>query len=293
MSEKQKLPKETIIHLTNNLPFSIHHTVVESGEKSALYLHCHPEAEFFYLASGQVRFFVENRSYDLEAGDAVFIPPSLLHSAETLTPSGSSTDFHALVFSMELLEQYPHAASSYFAPLYRDRMECICHISGREPAYAGLLQRLCELWPCQGTDPQTFELTVIGTLFQCWQILHNTRLSGGNALPPAQHFAAGLSKSQEYMQTHFDEEITLDRLARVSGYSQSYFCHRFKAYTGYTPFEYLNRVRIIKSCDYLADTGKKIAEVATLCGFNDVSYYNRVFTKVMGVTPSAYRIANR
>ena len=64
MSENKKIyrefPIENIVHRTASRPFSLYRTVVGKGESCALYPHCHPEAEIFYLEQGAVEFQVEN-----------------------------------------------------------------------------------------------------------------------------------------------------------------------------------------------------------------------------------------
>ena len=93
----------------------------------------------------------------------------------------------------------------------------------------------------------------------------------------------------DYMQEHYQEALTLPLLAGISGYSESYYCHNFSSFTGSTPFEYLNRIRIVKACELLNSTDKKITDIASLVGFNNISYFNRTFARIMGFTPSSYR----
>lgn len=87
---------------------------------------------------------------------------------------------------------------------------------------------------------------------------------------------------------NYGESITLNELAELAGLSEGHFCRLFKRFTGATPIQYMNRRRIAKSCEYLSRTNKKIADIATLCGYNNISYFNRVFLSFMGGTPSAY-----
>jgi AraC-like DNA-binding protein len=95
-----------------------------------------------------------------------------------------------------------------------------------------------------------------------------------------------------YIHTSYNEVITLNRLASLTNLSEGQFCRLFKILTGVTPFSYLNRYRVIKSCEYLGNSTKKIAEIATLCGFSNISYYNREFIKYIKITPSTYRKMN-
>ena len=98
-----------------------------------------------------------------------------------------------------------------------------------------------------------------------------------------------LQKSLDYIKTHFSDSLTLPELAQKSGLSESYFSHSFRNLTGFSPIAYVNRLRIIKSCEYLTKTNKKITEIASLCGYNNISYFNRIFYKMMERTPSEYR----
>ena len=65
---------EKIEHRTSGRPFSIHHTDVSKNSSSALYIHCHPELEFFYLSDGELYFYIEDNVYHMRAGDVVMIP---------------------------------------------------------------------------------------------------------------------------------------------------------------------------------------------------------------------------
>ena len=98
-----------------------------------------------------------------------------------------------------------------------------------------------------------------------------------------------LIRSMDYMQEHYQEALTLPLLAGISGYSESYYCHNFSTFTGSTPFEYLNRIRIVKACELLNSSDKKITDIASLVGYNNISYFNRTFVKIMGFTPSSHR----
>ena len=86
-----------------------------------------------------------------------------------------------------------------------------------------------------------------------------------------------------------DQNITLEELAEYAHLSEGQFCRSFKELTGMTPFRYLIRYRILQSCNQLLLTDKKVTEIALSCGFNNISYYNRAFFKIMRMTPTEYR----
>ena len=118
------MPLENIVHRTGLRHFSLHHTIVPLEDKSALYLHCHPEAELFYMEQGDVRFFIESQELVLHQGDGLFIPPDLIHHAEH--EPGTECKFYAIVFSTDMLEEsLPPYCKEYFDALRTQKLNCI------------------------------------------------------------------------------------------------------------------------------------------------------------------------
>jgi transcriptional regulator GlxA family with amidase domain len=93
----------------------------------------------------------------------------------------------------------------------------------------------------------------------------------------------------EYIHIHYPEIIPIEKLASLIPLSQGQFCRSFKEALGVSPITYLNKFRIMKSCELLLTTGSKISEIAGLTGFDNVSYYNRTFLSVIGCTPTDYQ----
>lgn len=75
--------------------------------------------------------------------------------------------------------------------------------------------------------------------------------------------------------------------------SVSRFNHLFKQYVGVAPYAYFVRLRVENACALLEDTDLKIQDIAERCGYEDAFYFTQVFKKNVGLTPSAYRRANR
>lgn len=288
--DRQHLPLEDIIHRTDSRPFSIHFTEVPNGNPSALYLHCHPETEFFYLVSGEVTFTVENRDYSLKDGEGIFIPPNLIHSAVTSNSDQEPCCFYAIVFSPEMLEmKLPPYCHTYFAPFTGNICEYIYPIYRDVTGNETLLTILPKLFDAYGKALSSCELRITGLLLVCWQELYNLCFSKLTQTTIRNGPTEDLQKSLEYIRIHFADSLTLTELAEKAGLSESYFSHSFRNLTGFSPIAYVNRLRITQSCEYLTKTNKKITEIATLCGYNNISYFNRIFYKTMERTPSEYR----
>jgi len=93
----------------------------------------------------------------------------------------------------------------------------------------------------------------------------------------------------QFLETHFHEEICMADLASRLQCSQGHFFRQFKAFTGTTPVQYLNSLRLRQARFYLHHTKLKIVQIAPLCGFNDPYYFSRLFTLTHGRSPIDYR----
>lgn len=92
-----------------------------------------------------------------------------------------------------------------------------------------------------------------------------------------------------YITFNYTKKITLDELAKKSGYSKTRFIQVFSEATGKSPMKYLNDVRLKVSCRMLLSTNHTIGEIAYNCGFADPLYYSRLFRKKYKMSPSEYR----
>ncbi len=93
----------------------------------------------------------------------------------------------------------------------------------------------------------------------------------------------------EYIRVHITEKITLDEIANHCNYSTSYLSHHFKKVVGVNVNHYINRMKVEYSKDYLIRSDDTLAKIAEDLGFSDVSYYSRMFTKILGIAPGKFR----
>lgn len=92
-----------------------------------------------------------------------------------------------------------------------------------------------------------------------------------------------------YMEEHLEEKLDIADLARKSCWSPSHFRAVFKSVTGLSPLEYLNRLRIIKSMEYLSGSSVSVAEAAERVGIFDHAYFSRLFKKIIGYSPRHFK----
>lgn len=92
-----------------------------------------------------------------------------------------------------------------------------------------------------------------------------------------------------YVQEHFSEKLSLEKIAADYRYSLGFVSKKFKAETGISFQEYVQEVRIKKSCHLLISTKKKTTEIADLVGYSDMKFFCNIFKRKSGITPSEYR----
>jgi len=87
----------------------------------------------------------------------------------------------------------------------------------------------------------------------------------------------------------FDSDLSLQALANESGYSRVHFVRMFRATTGYSPHNYLLNLKLERARELLKNSFMSLIDIALDCGFSSHSHMSRLFRKMVGVTPSAYR----
>ena len=92
-----------------------------------------------------------------------------------------------------------------------------------------------------------------------------------------------------YMRENIERKLTLLELSQHVGYSSSRFSLLFQKKTGYSPITYLNQLKIQKACHCLDFTDMKVNQISQKLGFEDAFYFTRMFTKIMGLSPTDYR----
>jgi AraC-like DNA-binding protein len=105
-----------------------------------------------------------------------------------------------------------------------------------------------------------------------------------NAEPPM------ITRAKEYIKQNQAEELSLGQVAKAVNTSTFYFCKMFKKGTGLNFTEYVSRVRIETAKNLLLNPNLRISEIAYQVGFQSLTHFNRVFKKMVGESPTDYRV---
>ena len=101
-----------------------------------------------------------------------------------------------------------------------------------------------------------------------------------------------LARVIDYIHENTGANVSLVAMAEIAGVSPNHFVLLFSQATGLTPHQYVLRARIDSAKLYLKDDALSIAEVSRLTGFRTQEHFTKVFRKIVGVTPRAFRSGN-
>lgn len=241
-------------------------------------LHYHPEFELTWIEKGNGKRMIGNQLSDFTNGDLALLGSNLPH-----TWFSKEENFRAIIiqFSPEFIETFLTVKE------FQDIQNLLKNAQNgllfqQERTLVTAIQELVSL--------NDFE-KILGLL----KILETLSESNGESLTNQNYFTINqlnekrINKVCHYIQMHYQEEISLKKMAELLHFSESNFCKFFKKHTGKTFSEYLNCIRIDAVCTDLLHTDLSISEISILNGFENLTYFNRVFKKMKNMTPKEFR----
>ena len=174
---------------------------------------------------------------------------------------------------------------------FRNRLNRAIHLSIPDPAPLAAVVGLMEA-ESRGGKPGAEEIVSDGLRTF---LIHCCRAAREHGIQPsyAANTPAWVQQLNCFIDAHFTEPLTLERLAKTTGLSPGYLCRAFKRHTGKTVLGYLIERRIQAAMLRLRTTDEKVLTIALACGFNDLTYFNRTFKRITGCTPTAWRQKTR
>ncbi len=141
------------------------------------------------------------------------------------------------------------------------------------------------------------KLTGLDSVLELISILHDLSISRNMRLLSDETFtdktisynSRRIQNVFEFMRSNFDKAVTLTEVAQIAGMTEVSFSRFIKKRTGKTFIDSLNEIRLGHASRMLIDTTHTIAEIAYNCGFNNLSYFNRLFKSRKGSTPKEFR----
>lgn len=246
-------------------------------------LHWHREFEFIRILSGEFMLCSGTLEHRLSAGDIITVDCALLHR-------GVPTDcvYECIVCDLTMLQRRSSSDSigGLLTPLINRRMSVDCLLKRGGTLY----DRLSSLFDIMHAQVSYYELEVCGLLYTVFALLYREgRIvpSLGNALPDSH--TKKLTELTDWIEDNLQYPMTLSQLADRVGFNEKYFCRIFREFTGHTPIDYVNLLRVDTAARLLIYQNLSVTEAAISSGFSDMSYFSKIFKKYKGMTPSRWR----
>lgn len=277
---------ENKTHTTPDFPYNTYLCSIplDFPEVSA---HWHNEAELIVVKKGAGRIDVDLTSYDVEEGNMIFILPGQLHSIHQ--KKLCNMEYENILFDVSILgagendlcgrllqplfsRQLNHPAKidntlSYYKEAYHC-IECIDHLCSEKKL--------------------GYQLGVKGNLFLLMHLLithHTEHKESSRQNRSIEKVKLILS----YISENYTRHLTIEEAAGVCYYSKSHFMKFFKDAMGEGFISYLNSYRLRIAAQLLLSTTDNVLEISEKTGFENLSYFTRLFKSKYGVSPGQYR----
>lgn len=252
----------------------------------------HNYVELIYVCEGQGDFRIQDRLYHLKRRDLVVIGPDVYH--RILCPRGAQLRLASLNFRPELVRTNDSSGDDeqYLMPFF-SQDSTFPHVI--RPS-TGIPEKACDLIKrIYGELPATSSLArlAIKTHMRCILLLlakhYSARLGTRGTFDRKRQALQRLQPVFEHLDIHFGDALRVEDVARLCAMSTSHFMNFFKRHTGQSFVAYLSSFRISKAQALLLSTDRPISAISQEIGFCDQSYFGKVFHKLAGMTPLAYR----
>ncbi len=245
-------------------------------------LHWQRDFELVHVVSGSLRLYLNNKEHILNEGDFAFISALVLHRAEP-----ENCVYECLVFDMNIICSHSCSrVTEYLIPFIIGDCELTYIEKEKGSALSAASRKLFSLFR---KKPQFYELAVASALNEMFfYLMEKQELNPPNIRDRGGHKRKAIASVVDWIERNYHEKITLRRLSEFSDLNEKYLCRIFREFTGQSPTEYINRLRVERACFEMSVNGKNVTEAALDCGFNDLSYFSRTFKKYKGILPREF-----
>ncbi|CAI6077236.1 helix-turn-helix domain-containing protein [Cohnella sp. JJ-181] len=252
--------------------------------------HLHDWHEIVYVHGGQGTFFIDRTFYDMRAGSLFVIPGNTIHRA--LPDAQDPVTSTAVFFNPALLPQPSLGeAFSYMQCFDWSRMNRTHHIHS-SAALQDTIERCLREVDAELSAAAHGYRHAVALLVQRILLSINRELGTGGlaeTVPPPAVGPVWMRDALLYIDERYAEEIGLHELCKRASVSPAHFSRVFKQLTGMNVTGFIAAKRIVKAKRMLLETGHNVALIAAECGFESLPHFHRLFKRIVGRTPAAYR----
>ncbi|WP_165972352.1 helix-turn-helix transcriptional regulator [Paenibacillus piri] len=221
------------------------------------------------ITSGRLIYWVDGRTIPLQKGDVLFVPAGSVRSASAIevhqryaTFFGVRGDDPVPLPILEKKQTFKLKIQNF--PYFKQRFSLLNHHWLMKGAY---LDTMCHAILLEMLGMVNYDLDAEEVGSKKMKLV---------------------KEMKNYILKHYNRPIKLQELSEYAGKTPNYISSIFKEVTGFTPIEYLHDVRISMAKDMMLSKGMSIREISEETGFCDQAYFNRVFRKLSGCSPTDF-----
>lgn len=271
----------THLHSDKIPQFCGSHLITEEHScKHAVLPHTHENfLELYYVYSGEGRYMVNNRFYDVKAGDIVICNAGVLHG-EDPNELRHSKSYSVAISNVSFLGLPENQ-------LCDAETEPVLSCGMLTPQIGEIFHLIYLLSYDKKNLYETCNSLALSLLLLTYEMLLSR--SRHAAIRPRSSASATADRIQQYLDSHYREPITLTVVSKSLHINPYYLSHVFKNEFDVPPMQYVMKRRIGEAQTLLADSSASIGEIADYLGFSSICHLNTMFNKYVGMPPGKYR----
>ena len=214
----------------------------------------------------------------------------MLHSFKQI--KNDSFDGDTLVFNLSMINNNSIDVCSvkYFKPIINNKVSIPIIIHKGERGYERLFKHISNVVSENDNRDKTYELKIKASLLLFFSELYENFIKEESYVEDNNDYMLNKIKCiLKFIQENYGNEITIKDLSKASNMSEYYLMRSFKKYIGKTCTSYINDYRLNKASSMLITTEYSIMNISMECGFNNISYFNKLFKERFNITPKEYR----
>ncbi|RLD32717.1 MAG: hypothetical protein DRI73_06645 [Bacteroidetes bacterium] len=275
--------------LDKNFPFNYKHNKDKPSPDGKIPSHLHDCLEINRIVSGSAKIFVNGRTISVSTGDILLFSSHELHSWAVST---EGAEWKVFMFDKSLIwpDTFNLMEYKYLLPfIYIGKSDIGKLKADREitDKVRILLKNIDYLFYEKN---EGFELEIKANLLLVLSKLYSYySLKEDIDTQYKKNNFNKLYTIQKHIKEHLFEPITLETAAKMAGMQKNYFSNFFKKTIGVNFSEYIIQLRLFHAIHIIENTNRTISDIIYECGFNNESYFYRIFKKMTGEKPSFFR----
>ena len=282
--QNQASLQETKQHGAVRFPFNLYPCAIP-GDFPQVALHWQESMELVFVKRGIGLVQVGAVTCPARMGDSFIFTPGTLHALRQA--EGQCMEYENIIFALELLGGAEDlCAEKYLLPLQSGRLSLQARLTPNDLCYLPAAACLREVEEANRAKLPGYELLVKGALLRFLSLLI---AQGKQQLPAETADTQRLKAVLQWLSAHYAEALRVADAAGVCSFSASHFMRWFRQMTGQSFIAFLNEYRLNAAAEALQTTDETVLTIASRCGFENLSYFNRAFKAHFGMTPREYR----